>query len=347
MLPEFDVRIVHSVREVDQPEWDDLGQGMAFTSYRWYLYGETVMRDCIPVYILVNLHGKAIARATFWVIRNEPLPIVSTILRDTAQLIFKRWPLFVCRSPLSNTSGLILPDNSFRQPALKKLVQAAQEEAKKHKTSFLMFDYMEEEETKRIEWPKGFGHMTVPDPSNKMRITWTDFDQYLASRSPKMRKHYRRYQREVEALQIKIESQKESFEIEPAMRLIRTVERRHHSTPNPWFQAMLEKSEMVNGRVLTARMEDRLIGSELVVEDNGTQMVTALGMAEEYPHVYFWLGFADIRWAIEQKKQFLAWGSGAEEVKQRLGFEPEFNNRVIFQGCNRLTRWLSAWIARG
>jgi hypothetical protein len=72
---DFDIQIVHGVEKVGQAAWDRLGRGQPFTSYRWYRFGEAVMDDSMPVYIILAQNGEPVARATSWVIRNEPQPI--------------------------------------------------------------------------------------------------------------------------------------------------------------------------------------------------------------------------------------------------------------------------------
>ena len=327
---DFDIQIVHSIKEIDQAAWDKLGNGQPFTSWRWYRFGETVMNDCIPVYIILSQAGQMLARATFWVIRNEPIPISWIPLRYATQALLRHWPLFICRSPLANTSGLILPEPPRRQSALETLIGVAKEEARRYKASFLLFDYLDEEQTQRSGWPKEFSSVAVPDPGTRMEITWSNFDQYLASLKPKVRKHYRQYNREAEELGIKIICQDNVTDIEPALALIRKVEQRHHSSPNPWARGILENANLAGAIWLTARLNNRLIGCELILDDNGTQMVTSLGMANDFPHIYFLLGYADIRHAIEKDMHSLRWGSGAFEAKQRLGFELEHNNHVLF-----------------
>ena len=333
-MTDFDIQIVHSVTETDQTDWDRLGNGQPFTSYRWYRFGETVMNDCIPVYIILSQDGQMLARATFWVIRNEPLPIPWVPLRYAIQTVLQHWPLFACRSPLANASGLILPEMHLRQSAMETLINVAKEEARRYKTSFLLFDYMEAEQTNSGKWPKGFLPVAIQDPGTVMEITWSDFDEYLASLKPKVRKHYRQYNREAEKLSVKILCQDHVTDIEPALALVRKVEQRHRSSPNPWAQSLLENAKSSGAIWVTAKQNDRLVGCELILDDNGTQMVASLGMAADFPHIYFLLGYADIRHAIEKGYRFLRWGSGAFEAKQRLGFELENNNYIVLHGTS-------------
>jgi predicted N-acyltransferase len=333
---DFDIQIVHGVEEVGQAAWDRLGRGLPFASYRWYRFGEAVMDDSMPVYIILAQNGEPVARATFWVIRNEPLPISWQPVRAALHAVLRRWPLFICRSPLSNSSGLILPEPPARGPALEAIKRAAMEEAKKQKASFLVFDYLEEEQTRWSEWARPFVPYTVTDPGTRMEIKWSNFDQYLGHLSQKARKHYRQYIREADEVGIRISWHEQVPDIESALALVQNVEKRHGSTPSPWTRHMLEDAGLVGAALLTASANDRLVGCELVLDDNGTQMVTALGLAQDFRHAYFLLGYADIQYAIERGMHTLRWGSGAYEAKRQAGFELEENNNIVFCGTSPL-----------
>ena len=106
----FGIEIKHSVDEIDQELWDHLSQGQPFASYQWYCFGEKVLQDNHPVYIILTHEEKAVARATFWLMKEEPLPLSPGITHILLRTILRRRPLMVCRSPIAgNTSGLILP----------------------------------------------------------------------------------------------------------------------------------------------------------------------------------------------------------------------------------------------
>jgi predicted N-acyltransferase len=335
---DFDVQVANSLAAIDADAWDYLSGDRVFQSYRWYRFGERIMSDSIPCYIFVVWQGKMIARATFWVVRNEPIPIDWAPARHAAVAIFRRWPLFICRSPVANTPGLILPPAPLRGPALAALVGAATREAKKYGASFLLFDFLTKEQASSQDWPKPFSSYSFSDPGTRMEIEWSSFDQYLASLSPKARKHYRQRNREAERLGIKISRHDSVENVEEALPLIEDVERRHHSTPNPWTRPMLENLHLVGGAWLTARLDGRIVGCELILEDNRVLMVTSLGLASRTSHVYHLLGYADIRYAIEKGAHMLRWGSGSYDTKRRLGFRLEDNQQVVFSGLSPFSR---------
>jgi predicted N-acyltransferase len=335
---DFEIRVYNSVNEIGQTDWDQLSCGQSFASYRWYLFGEKSMSDCIPVYIILSQQEKAVARATFWVIRNEPMPINWAPARYLAQALLRRWPLFICRSPLANASGLLLPDPPLRHLALATLSKVALQEAKKYNASFLLYDFLDNEQAGWDDWFKPYFSYSFSDPGTKMEIAWSSFERYLESLSPKVRKHYRQHQREAKRLGIQIREPDTVTNIDKVIGMVQSVERRHGSTPNPWTRGMLENLGMVDGVWLSASREGRVVGCELILEDNGTHMVTALGLADSVSHIYHLLGYADIRHAIETGARFLRWGSGSYDTKRRLGFEIERNNCVVFYGLNPLSR---------
>lgn len=344
---DFDIQIVHSVAEVGQPAWDRLSGGLPFASYHWYRYGEAVMTDCVPIYVIIAQHGEPVARATFWVIPNEPLPIPWKPGLWVAQALLRHWPLFICRSPLSSSSGLILPESSLRGLALEAIKKTAMEEAKKYKASFLVFDFMQEDQIHRSDWTKPFISYAFTDPGTRLEIKWSDFDQYINCLSQKARKHYRQYTREAEKLGVQITRHDQVSDIESALALIQAVEKRHGSSPNPWTRRMLENVGLVGAVCLTASVNDRLVGCELILDDNGTQIVTSPGLAQDFRHVYFLLGYADIQYAIENRMHALRWGSGAYEAKRQAGFELEKNNNIVFCGISPLFRQVARLIGSG
>jgi hypothetical protein len=337
---DFDIQVAHSITQVDPVAWDSLAAGRPLASWRWYAYGEQVMADCKPVYILLSQGGKPVARGIFWVIWNEPLPIAWTPVRNSIHRYLKRRPLFVCRAPLANLSGLILPEPPRREAVLQTLVEAARQEAKKEGASFLLFDYLDKEQANWNEWRRQFTALQIADPGTRLEIGWQDFEAYLAGLSQKTRKHYRQYTREAASLGITVKAHEQVPDIEAAMGLIRRIERKHGASPNPWTRRMLEAMGLVNATWWEVRREGRLLGCELVLEDNGTRMVTALGLAEEAAHAYFLLGYADLREAIESGSKVMRWGSGAYEAKKRMGFRLEENNFVVFQGLGGLPRFI-------
>ena len=161
MTNNFKILTASSVDEVGEDAWDALSAGRPFQSARWYRFGERVMADCNPIYIILSLDNQPVARGTFWLVRAEPLP-VSPFLRRLLAPILHRWPLLICRSPLSNSSGLILPEGPLRESALACIAQTAYRELRRLGDSFLLFDYLQAEQTKWETFSRAIGLVLEP-----------------------------------------------------------------------------------------------------------------------------------------------------------------------------------------
>src|SRR5215207_5049518 len=338
-MTSFDVKTFYSISDIDAQAWDQLSGQTPFQSYRWFMFGERVMADCPPVYLLVYENNSLIARAAFWLVRNEPLPKMPAPVKLLVRALLKRWPLLICRSPMANASGLIVKTGLQSEMLLDKITKAAISEAGKINASVVLFDFLDESNTRG--WPSNFVTLKMPSPGTILKNRWQSLEDFLADGNKKDRQHYKRSLREAEKLGIRLTQHRSIPDLEGALTLIRKVEHRYSSSPNPWLANMLKNIEMVDGTWLEAHIEEKLVGCGLIINDNNVQMTTALGLADNIPYVYFLLIYASLESAFRRKIEWLRWGTGAYEVKQRLGFELEQNNHSVLAGTNQLTRFLS------
>lgn len=341
MSNSLDFKIFHSVSEVDPVSWNQLSAGRPFTSHQWYRYGEAVMDDCKPTYLIAYHQGEAIARATFWRTANEPLDIQSTLLRHSIQALLKRWPLLICRSPLAGISGLILPEAPLYDIVQTALGLKAEQILQDTKCSFLVFDYLSQQES--VGWPKRFVASPIADTGTVMELTWPTFDAYLEARNKKDRQHYKKTLREAEKLGIQINRHSRADRTDEAVTLIHSVEQRFGSPQNPWTCAMLERFGILetDATFLTATIGNRLVGCGLVLQDNGAQMNAILGLTNDIHYVYFMLVYESLKIAFDHHIRILRLGSGAYEFKEQLGFSRESNNYGVFLPQNQILRILS------
>lgn len=342
-MSQLSINAAFSIHEIDAGLWNELSAGKPFQSHQWYVFGEQVMSDCLPIYLLAYDGNTLMGRASLWLIRNEPVPKRLGRLRKTAAALFKRWPLLVCRSPLSYTTGLIFRNDIKRTEILSAFGDAALTVAQKQGASFIVFDYLSQ--TNLDGWSCPFSAMSDLDPGTVMENRWMSMDEYLASGNKKDRQHYKRVLRETEKLGIKIDHYRCVNHVDHALQLIRNVEQDHGALPNPWARQMLEHMQMVNGSYLTATINNEIVGCGLIFEDNNSQMTSMLGLAKDVPYVYFMLVYESLKIAFQHKVSSLRWGSGAYDVKQRLGFSFEDNSSLVYAAANvyvgRVLQWLS------
>lgn len=347
LIMDFDVQVVNSVEEIGQEAWDHLSAGRPFASYRWYRFGEAVMANDTPVYIILSSKGEPVARATFWIRRGIEDEFETRISRFLTRAFFSHWPLLDCASPLSATPGLTLSDLSLRDAAIETIVQVAQDQARRHQVSFLLLGYFGPPYTEWNGWRSStFESMDFSDPGTRLVITWPDFESYLNHLPRKKRKHYRQRVRHGAEMGIEITQHQAVTNVDEAMRLIQNVAKHYHELPPLTARRTLENSAMVDAIWLEARIEEQLVGCELMLGDGGTWRVVLMGRDYNFDYVYFLLSYTDIRCAIERGAKILRWGSESYEVKRRLGFELEGNTKLLFAGRGAVFRRLGRWAAK-
>ncbi|GAB4453040.1 MAG: hypothetical protein Kow00120_23030 [Anaerolineae bacterium] len=342
----FEVQVAHSVDEVGQEVWDRLSAGRPFTSYRWYRFGEAVLDDGRPLYIVLWQRGAPVARATFWLDMQEELPIASGLVRRPVETALRRWPLMICRAPLPvAVSGLTLPEPPLRDAALAALVAAAQEQAGRHRVSFIAFDHLEREATGWPGWPASFAQAAFSEPRTRLNLRWPDFESYLRDLSKGARKDYRRHRNRARDLGIAVTPHAAvNTPLDQAMRLIGKVGARHGDRPEAWTVRMLERAAMVEATWLTADIGGDLVGCGLLLGDSGAQFLALLGLDDGVDYVYFQLLYRAIQSAIEQGARLLLGGREAYAVKQRLGFTLMDSEYVLFTSRLPLFQRISHWL---
>jgi predicted N-acyltransferase len=334
------IKVVSSIHSIEPATWDQLSAEQPFQSHRWYAFGERVMADCPPAYLLAYEDNKLIARASLWLVRNEPLPPrLPAGVRTLVSALLRRWPLLICRSPMANVSGLIFPEDARRESVLSGLTNEALTVGRQAGASIVLFDFLSESEAQG--WPSDFVTTKLPSSGTIMENHWQTMEEYLAHGNKKGRQHHKRSLREAEKLGIRLTRLSRITDVDIALKLIRNVEQRYASPPNPWMRSLLENIEMADGTWLEAHIGESLVGCGLIFEDNGAQMTTGLGLAENEPYVYFLLVYASLEAAFEKHVRLLRWGTGAYEVKHRLGFELERDNFITLAGTNHLTNLIS------
>jgi len=326
-MAKINVQRFESINEIDPKIWEQIVAGRGFQSHRWYQFGERAMADCPPTYLIAWNGDTPVGSAALFKVRNEPLPLPKAARRFMASVI-KRRPLLVCRSPLADTSSLLLPGEPLRDEALAVLAQSAREEFKRQRCSFLLFDYLLTEQL-RYPWPGGFEPLTISEPGTYMPIEWESFEAYLEAGNKKDRQHYKRSLREAEESGIVLTKHKSIENVDAALALIQNVSIWHGSAPNPWTRGLLENFSMIDGTWIELHKDGALVGCGAVVRDNKFQLALALGLEDDVPGGYFLLLYTALQEAFEHDVRLVRFGSGAYDVKRRLGFHLEDTNHIM------------------
>ncbi|MCK6540644.1 MAG: GNAT family N-acetyltransferase [Anaerolineales bacterium] len=336
-MTNFDIKRYNSIHEIAPATWDRIAAGRGFQSHQWYVFGEKAMADCPSTYLIAWDGDTPVGGAALFRVKNEPLPLPK-VAREFMSSVLKRRPLLVCRSPLADTSALLLPGEPLRDEVLPALAGAAQEEFKKQRCSFLVFDYLLTEQLKYPSWPPGYEAITVSEPGTYMPMAWDGFEAYLEAGNKKDRQHYKRTLKETAENGIELSRHKTVADVEAALKLIENVSIWHGSAPNPWTRNLLENFSMIDGTWLELRKEGKLVGCGAVLRDNKFQLTSSLGLEDDVPGGYFLLLYAALQEAFEHKVRLVRFGSGAYDVKRRLGFHLEDTNHAMITMAGILSR---------
>jgi predicted N-acyltransferase len=334
-MKNFDALIVHSTADIDPMVWEVPGLAQPFSSHSWFAFCEKVMPESRPVHILLFRAGKTVARGSFWLMEKDVLPIDSLLGRHAASWIMKHRPLMVCRSPVANMSGLVIPAVERRE-ALSTLIKTAEEYAEQAGVSFIVYDYLNRQEIHAGGLPYHYSSMEVTEPGTALEIRWNSFEEFLASLSKQGWKDYRRHSNQAARIGIRISAHAEVTDHSEALELIRRVEKRHGSMPNPWTETILTNISLGLRTWLEARQNERLVGCGLLLRDGEHMVATLMGLDYDTRYAYFPFVYTAIQKAIEQRVRVFHAGSGAYELKMRLGFSLEQNNYIAFAGTGKL-----------
>jgi hypothetical protein len=327
-MSKFNVQVYKSIKEIKPEVWNGIAAGRGFQSHKWYTFGEHAMPECPPTYLIAWDGDTPVASAALFRVHNEPLPLPE-VARRFMSSILKHRPLLVCRSPFADTSALLLPGAPLRDEVLPVLTKAARDEFKKQRCSFLIFDYLLTEQLKYPSWPPGFEPITVAEPGTYMPVVWDSFEEYLEAGDKRDRQHYKRTLKEAQANGLVLTKHKSVSNVDEALSLVRNVSIWHGSAPNPWTRGLLENFSMIDGTWFELRKDGKLMGCGAVVRDNRFQLATSLGLEDDVPGGYFLLLYAAVQDAIENKVRLVRFGSGAYDVKRRLGFHLEDTNHAM------------------
>jgi hypothetical protein len=327
-MANLNVQIFKSIHEIDPEIWDRIVAGRGFQSHRWYQFGERAMADAPPTYLVAQDGETPIASAALFKIHNEPLPLPK-VARRFMSSVLKRRPLLVCRSPIADTSGLLLPGEPLRDELLPVLAQAARNEFKKQRCSFLVFDFLLTEQLRYPSWPAGFEPITVSEPGTYMPIEWESFEVYLKSSNEKDRQNYERSFHEAQENGLSLMKHQSVPNVDTALALVQNVSIWHGSAQNPWTRGLLENFSMIDGTWLELHKDGKLVGCVAVLRDNRFQFVTALGLEDDVPGGYFILLYAALQEAFEHNIRLVRFGSGAYDVKRSLGLHLEDTNHAM------------------
>lgn len=256
-----------------------------------------------------------------------------------------RRPLVTCQTAVAGLSGLFAgPEPGHPGSGLGGLAAGMIDVLEEARGSFLIVPYLAPLTAASPAWGAGFLSVSMP-PNTYLPIRWSTFPEYLAGLPQGVRKDYRRKRNQAIRLGLGTQIRLEPPQPGRARDLIRSVERKHRAAPLPHLDALIAARPVPGGKWIVVEREGETVGCGLILRDRRWLVLTALGIADDSPNVYFELLFGAIAHAIESGAAGVFGGGGAYDFKRRLGFQPTEETRVLFYARNPRLRRLGAWLA--
>jgi predicted N-acyltransferase len=344
----YQVKVFTCIDEIDRLAWEHLNASQPFSKQFWLNFSAACLKQFKPLVVLLYKNHSPVGRAIFTIERQATgvslfpgIRLVNTLLRH--------YPLLLCQTPMANLSGLLLPKNEEAQ-ALQTIEHAVLDAAASQKISFSLFGFLTDKEMQLIR--QGCNYIIVPmEPTTLLEVTWSSFEEYIANLTKSARKDYHQHTNHANKMNMAIERSHQFAQYEDDLwRLLSSVAQRHGSIDQiaytkRIFTEVERQLPPSNYAMLIARVENTVAGCGLLLHDEGTMILTVLGLDYHFKYTYFRLFYEAIRYATDNKIRLIRGGSGAYEFKQRLGFklEPTF---VAFSSPHVVFRQLGAAIVR-
>lgn len=311
----LEARITDNIEEIGETAWNALSGGQPFQSYNWYRFGEKVLANAKPIYVILSECGQAIARASFWRIDDEPLA------RGLLAVFLRRWPLLICRSPLSAMAGLIIPNP--RSAVLEEFARIGRRLRRQEGCSFLIFDSLDAGTACAL--PRA-AQYTFGMPGTVLHVWGSSFDEYVASLPRKKQRDIGHNLRKIAERGIVVTRHLTVDDLDEAERLYRALEARKGPERNPWARPMWKNMATVNGTWIAARdASGQLLAFGTTFEDNGAQLETNMGH-DTTPYAYLAVLYESIHLGLEHGLHSFYWGATTYELKRRMGFSTIAND---------------------
>jgi predicted N-acyltransferase len=325
----YQVKITNNINDIDPVAWDKLGANVPFSDLRWTRLAMRLWPEFRPNFILLYERQKLVGRAVAAFSKDHGMSIHSPVKRGILNAILNRYPLLQCQAPpfnLTASSGLILPKDGEWE-GLARISDALRMLGRSRPTSFIGIGWMTEAEHQVIRRSDGF--FVQEYNTTVLRNRWSSFEEYIQSLGKTARKDFRQHNNRAKRMGITIEVTHQFAQYGEALQnLIANVDQHYRNIVTqpitPETLSILQDELPDKSVMLLAWVDGKLAGCGYLMHDKGVLKPTLLGKDYQYPHVYFQIFYAMLRYAIDNHFELVRGGvGGAYQFKHRLGFEDQ------------------------
>lgn len=333
--------VIQGIANVDHDLWNKLTEGHPFASTVWCKYSE-VYEQRQAYYMIAYDDDKPVGGAIFRIRYEEVLPTTYRLLDKLINWYLKRRPIITCRSPFRTSyKGFFLPEDvELRQKVLAELLKIAYQLAKKYKASFILADYLNEEEL-NYDWGDFIKLDNFAKEGNILNVRWQNYEEYLRyirSMSKRRKRNILANTRKAEGSGISVEFGHEIVSRPDYMRLQKANTENYgltfqHAHADRFLTTVESALPDENKIWVTAYHNGKVVGCELLIFDTINRVCKPIFYGRDYdiPLVYVYMAYEDVRHSIETLKATVVnYDSDANEFKRRIGFEADYRNKLVF-----------------
>lgn len=330
----FGVKVLNSVREIDQREWERLFPAHLKNYHYLRTLEETLSGQFKFCYLALSRQSEIFCLAPCFLV-DYPLDTTALgLVRKLLGWVGARAPhlavfrMLVCGSPVGG-GNLGIRDSSLLVEASGLLVEEMQKVAEKERASLLVFKDFSEEYTPLFHLLQRMGfHQMLSYPFVQLDLSWKSFEEYLGSLSRATRKDLKRKLKKLGQMPpLRMEVRNEVGEwLDQVYRLyLNTLEKgktQFERVTKDFFEAV-SRNMPRETKYFLWYLDDRLVAFDLCLAGKDVLIDEYIGMDYEVAyryHLYF-LTFRDIfNWCLENGVRRYESSALNYEPKKRLDF---------------------------
>ncbi len=270
----------------------------------------------------------------FWFGLPLVIPYMKNILNLSNRIHLNQNNVLMCYSPFCYRTKILLDNNFEREMVIRKLSEEIDLLCKKEKILFSSFMFVSEFDKHLLKNLENCGyHKSLWRPTLYLDVRWQNFEGYLESLSPQVRRSVKREIKKCAEKGITIEKLTEFKDLSNILsnQALKLAAKYNNKMKffEPDFYESLSNYAKSNTIVFAAKKKDELIGFSLCLRKGDTLDVFHCGfnydVLDKTDFVYFNVGYyTPIEWAIQEGLKKIFYRIGVERLKYKRGCKPEF-----------------------
>lgn len=330
-------KLFRSLKEIKQDLWDSIIDMNNITkSYQFLLSVEQAMnRENQYWYVLFWEKNELIAHACIFTHYTKLEEVTNVFLSENVisrvRSFYKKFltlKLLGCGTPIATCSDVLtIKSNQYQYEVTKMLNQILLNLGKSQKASSIMIrDFTYKTDCKKNMFTDYDYKVVDSLPTSFVKIEWNSFDEYVEEFKSKIKVKMRRNIKRFENgnLEVKIVDNYSCY-VEDMIRLYNNVYEKAENKfekLNKEFLSSINENLNDKSKAIIVLKGDKVIGIELIVEDNDILRPLYVGIDYKYNEeyrLYFNMIYQIIKVGIERKKKYVELGQTCYYPKIKAG----------------------------